>query len=127
MVQFPFPPAFRLRRKKEYDRVFREGRKRSLPQATVVAAPNGLAHARLGILAGKALGGAVARNRVKRVFREAFRLNRPGLPDGFDLVVVPRPRQRGWDLAEAREVLLRLAAEAAESCRKAAGGTDGGR
>lgn len=128
MPRFPFPPAFRLRRKKEYDRVFREGRKRSSPQATVVAAPNGLDHPRLGILAGKALGGAVVRNRIKRVFREAFRLGRETLPAGHDFVVIPRPRQKGWDFATASAALQRLAAEAAEACRRAreagAGGQD---
>jgi ribonuclease P protein component len=109
LVQYPFPPAFRLRRTKEYDRVFREGRKRSISQATLVSAPNGLDHSRLGVLAGKAHGGAVVRNRVKRVFREAFRLGRPGLPSGFDFVVIARPLRNGWDLESAVEVFRRLA------------------
>ena len=118
MVQFPFPSAFRIRRTKEYDRVFREGRKRSMGQATLVSAPNGLDHSRLGILAGKAHGGAVVRNRVKRVFREAFRLGRPGLPAGFDFVVIARPLRQGWDLASASEVLRRLAPDVVRALEK---------
>ncbi len=113
MPRMPFPKAFRLRRKTEYDRVFREGRKRSNAALTVVCALNGLPHQRLGILAGKALGGAVQRNRVKRLFREAFRLHREELPGGCDIVAIPRPRQNGWTLTAASGALLRLSAEAA--------------
>lgn len=51
--------------------------------------PTGLAVARLGIAATRRLGGAVIRNRAKRLVREAFRRNKPA--PGVDVVVVPRP------------------------------------
>ncbi len=50
--------------------------------------PNQQSVGRLGIAATKKLGGAVQRNRAKRLIREIFRRNR--LADGFDVVVVPR-------------------------------------
>ena len=50
--------------------------------------PNGLAGGRLGIAATKRLGGAVVRNRAKRLIREVFRRN--DIAPGFDIVVVPR-------------------------------------
>ncbi len=47
--------------------------------------------ARLGVSVGRKVGGAVERNRVKRVLREAFWALAPELPDGHDFVLVARP------------------------------------
>lgn len=57
---------------------------------TVLFLPNGLPHNRLGIIASRRIGGAVRRNRAKRLIREVFRLNKQGA-DGWDLVVIPKP------------------------------------
>ena len=103
--RFGFSPALRVRKKKEYDRVFDEGRKISAAGALLVVAPNGLSWSRLGVIAAKRLGGAVGRNRVKRLFREAFRLFRGELPAGVDIVVVPRPVKGGWTLEMAVRAL----------------------
>ncbi len=47
--------------------------------------------ARLGVSVGKkSAGGIVRKNRIKRLLREAFRLNKDNFGPGWDLVVVPR-------------------------------------
>jgi ribonuclease P protein component len=51
----------------------------------------GDAPARLGLSVSKKVGGAVERNRVKRVLREQFAAIAPGLPGGIDVVVIARP------------------------------------
>ena len=56
----------------------------------VVGCENGLAHPRLGLSVSRKVGGAVARNRWKRLIREAFRISQKRLPEGVDLVVIPR-------------------------------------
>ena len=56
----------------------------------VVGCENGLAHPRLGLSVSRKVGGAVARNRWKRLIREAFRISQSRLPEGIDLVVIPR-------------------------------------
>jgi len=43
---------------------------------------------RLGIAATKKLGGAVVRNRAKRLIREVFRRNK--IAPGFDIVIIPK-------------------------------------
>ena len=59
--------------------------------ATVLAGPNDVGTARLGIVASRKLGDAVRRNRAKRLIREVFRrgdMLQPG--KGLDVVVIPR-------------------------------------
>jgi len=56
----------------------------------VIYAPNDLGITRLGITVSKKIGNAVKRNRIKRVIRELFRLNKNRFPVGYDIVIVAR-------------------------------------
>jgi ribonuclease P protein component len=85
-----FPKHLRLLRRNEFRRVYEEGKRRSAPLCTVFFRANGLAESRLGLTVPATVGNAVLRNRVKRRIREAFRLNRTGIPGGWDMVVNPR-------------------------------------
>lgn len=105
-----FPRSARVIHAKEFDRVMREGRRMGDAALTLRVIRNHLAYTRLGLVVGKRFGGAVARNRAKRIIREAFRLTRPRLPHGWDIAVQPRP---GADirLPAVVESLLRAAAK----------------
>ena len=89
------PPGARLRhaermvRGSEFRKAFRQGIRLDGPLFLMVAASNGRAYSRLGLAASRKVGGAVARNRAKRVLRESFRRLKT-LP-GFDLVLIPKP------------------------------------
>lgn len=52
--------------------------------------PNGLANSRFGIVASKRIGGAVVRNRVRRLVREAIRLHCDLVSPGWDAVFIAR-------------------------------------
>ncbi len=84
-----FRPGERIRRRSDFEAAYKRGARREARFMTVFVLPNGLDVTRLGIAATRRLGGAVQRNRAKRVVRELFRLNPK--PAGYDIVVRPRP------------------------------------
>jgi len=91
----------RLSRSAEFDRVYRQGRSRGNRWLVLHAFPRGADDgARLGLSVGRKVGGAVARNRAKRLLREALRLEGRHIPDGLDLVVVARPSVAGASYVE---------------------------
>lgn len=109
-----FPRRLRLVRGADFQRAYKTGSRARGDLLLVVACPNGLDHARLGLSVGKAIWKhAVRRNRLRRQFREAFRLEQHALPAGFDLVLVPAAPRLEPELPALRSELVRLAARAA--------------
>jgi ribonuclease P protein component len=84
-----FPKDRRVRRRGEFQKVFDSGTRIHGRFMTVLLLPNGRSRPRLGIVASKKLGGAVVRNRAKRLIREVFRQSSPRTL-GLDAVVIPR-------------------------------------
>ncbi len=86
-----------LRKHAEYQRVYREGKRQSLPLMTFFFAPQAAVPTghvpsglRIGLTAGKVLGNAVVRNRIKRRMREAIRQHRTGMTLAMDVIFHPR-------------------------------------
>ena len=63
---------------------------------------------RLGITATKKIGGAVARDRARRVIKEAYRLSEDKLPKGMDIVIVARKKATYVKMGNVRRSLLHL-------------------
>jgi len=83
-----FRPHERIRRRAEFQDIYERGARIHGRYATVFILANQRSVGRLGIAATKKLGGAVQRNRAKRLIREVFRRN--NIAPGFDVVVVPK-------------------------------------
>jgi ribonuclease P protein component len=100
-----FPRRARLTAQAEFRQVFQEAIRSSDGSLTVLARPNDLGYPRLGLAISRRYAkGAVARNRIKRVARESFRLNQDRL-GGLDIVVLAREGVDRKTLASLRAAL----------------------
>ncbi len=112
--------AERLRKRSDYLRCYRTGRRRHGALAVLYAAPNELGHARLGMTVSKKVGGAVLRVRLKRRIREIYRRwsERSSLP-ALDLVVHAKPAMASASFDRLRRELLRQLGSLTPERRKA--------
>lgn len=104
---------------RDFQRVYRSGGRARGSSLVVVACENELEVTRLGLSVGRTIWkSAVKRNRIRRVFREAFRLSYAELPPGVDVILIPPQPKFVPVLADIRAELARLVAQAL--ARKAA-------
>jgi ribonuclease P protein component len=99
-----------LRSRQDLARLAEAGRTRSHPLLVVHYAPNALDHDRFALSTGRRLGGAVARNRLRRRLREILRRSPNRSGHGWDMLIVARPTSLGATFEELRTSLERLLA-----------------
>ena len=79
-----------IRNRKDFDNLYRKGKSSGSKYVVVFFVKNGLDFSRKAFLASKKVGNSVARNRARRLMKEAFRQMEGDLPDGYDILFIAR-------------------------------------
>ena len=109
-MAFPFLKAnmssiVKIKENWVFRRAYSRGKTYVCPAFVVYVMKNRCGGVRLGITAGKKIGGAVQRNRAKRVITAAFRECMPRIAEGYDFVIVARTRILAVKSTEAMQML----------------------
>ena len=89
MGNFTFKREERISKKRDFERVLKDGRRfKGKGFTLIVLRRNDLSHRRIGIIVSRKVRGAVKRNRTKRLVREFFRLNKDRFPPSSDIIVI---------------------------------------
>ena len=108
MKKLGFPKSRRLAKQYEFRRLYQTGQKKSNRYLTVYACPVQGRWGKVGIVAGKRLGKAVERNRIRRNLRETIRTNQQSISEDKDLAIVVKPSALELSRSELAEQLLQL-------------------
>ena len=104
-MKFGYSPKQRLSRKEDIDLTYKTGKRVMRGRLRFFFRPNDLPVSRLAVSVPNKVGGAVERNRWKRLIREAFRLH-PEIGCGMDILIVPLRPPENTKRAEVEKLLL---------------------
>ena len=102
-----FPPRYRVRTRREFVALQRDGRRQAAPHFIVITSVTPGPSPRLGITTSRKVGNAPVRNRIRRLVREFFRRHRARLAGAGDLVVIARPGAHTLSYADVVDELSR--------------------
>jgi ribonuclease P protein component len=101
-----FGPQERIRKKKDFDRLYKNGNRFRGKYLTLVYLDNNFAFSRLGVVASRKVGGAVLRNRVKRRMRELYRRHKMLINLPVDMVAIAKAESARTSWLEFSEDFL---------------------
>ena len=104
--------ALRLRSAADFARVRQEGQQYRHPALSIGVRSNSYSHNRYGFIVSRALGGAVARNRIKRRLRALIARMHSNARQGYDIVIIARPRIIGQPFDALHRILTELLRDA---------------
>jgi ribonuclease P protein component len=112
----------RLRRPADFRRCYERRATASNQWLLIYGCKNGLPHSRVGLSVSRKWGKAHDRNRVRRLYREAFRLNKDKIPKGFDFILIPRQTTQ-LVLDVLLDAMPKLTGQVARKCERDALGS----
>ena len=96
-----------LRYRKDFDRLYKKGRSTGDKYIVVFHVANGFLYSRKAFLASKKVGGAVVRNRARRLMKESFRKMEQEVKPGRDILFIARSSIKGASCSEVESSLRR--------------------
>lgn len=114
-----FPPSRRLQRPQDFQRVYDGGQRAGDEFVLMFAAPSPCGSTRIGLSVSRKHGNSVVRHRIKRLLREAYRLSQLEVPEGLDLVLIPRPGCKAG-VEQFRKSIVALSQRLSRRLQKAA-------
>jgi ribonuclease P protein component len=103
MGSFSFSNNEKILNRADFVKLNRSGKRLYTKHFTLIINENGQGVTRLGVTVTRKMGNAVRRNRVKRLIREFFRLNKKQLPQGHDIVIIAKKDIGYLDLWKIKE------------------------
>lgn len=91
MRRFGLPKQCLLKKNADFESVYRHGKRLHGKGFSLIFVDRGCGNSRIGISISRKIKGAVVRNRIKRICKESFRLNRQLYPRNADIVITIRP------------------------------------
>jgi ribonuclease P protein component len=110
-------PRERIRKKKEFSVLYKKGCRYKSKYFSLIGLSNALTYSRVGVVASRKVGDAVARNKAKRWMRELFRRNKDLFPQPVDVLIVATAAMKEASWAELREDYLQAAGKIFEKKR----------
>lgn len=124
MTSFRFPSSRRLRSERDFERIYALKQRAGDNHLLIFADANTMGTTRIGLSVSKKHGNSVVRHRIRRLLKEAYRLSQHEVPEGLDLILIPRENS-GAGLKEYQASLVsltkRLAKRLPASARHAGG------
>ncbi len=99
----------RLKKNSDFRIAYQKGKSKSAYLLVLISRENGLGISRLGITVSKKVGNSVVRHRVRRLIREAYRLNEDAFLPGMDYVVIAKANAKGKSFQDVEKTLMKTA------------------
>ena len=97
-----------LKNSRDFQAVYKKGKSKANKYLVMYVLPNDHNEIRIGISVSKKVGNSVVRHRLARLIRESYRLNKEGLADGWDIVVVARGSAKDKNYQQIESAFLHL-------------------
>ncbi|NLI14541.1 MAG: ribonuclease P protein component [Peptococcaceae bacterium] len=97
-----------LKKNKDYKNVYSRGKSVADRHLVLYFLANNSSDCRLGFTVSRKIGNAVKRNRIRRLFKEACRINKEQFTGGYDIVLLARRHNESLKYQQVEESLLKL-------------------